>query len=332
VPDYYDSKHDAYDKYAKGIKLAFKDVMEIFIDVFPYELIDTDPTAPRLDAYKHLTIQDYLQSMPIRKERIDFYLNVFDTYLQGYCYGPVSKHKMAFMAATLFQNIRHGDVHSASYLRNGCQIFIDALQAELERKGVQFHLNCSLESVTGRQLITSLGVMSADDFIFCQTPADVPYTRFITATICYSGTAQIDGDSNWGSCFYKEDTLQQYSILSIVNLEKLYTANLAGYLNLNIKVRQTEQPLVNEAGLLSIIRTELFRYFKDISVLSLVNRVDWAGAMPIANEDYVKLKRTEQGLNHLYHGGDFMGCPAMETALMNGKRAAEQLIKVKRQE
>jgi hypothetical protein len=87
---------------------------------------------------------------------------------------------------------------------------------------------------------------------------------------------------------------------------------------------------VNEAGLLSIIRIELLRYFKDISVLSLVNRVDWTGAMPIANEDYVKLIRTEQGQNHLYHGGDFMGCPAMETALMNGKRAAEQLIMDKR--
>ena len=63
------------------------------------------------------------------------------------------------------------------------------------------------------------------------------------------------------------------------------------------------------------------------AVLALVNRVNWEKAMPIANEDYVEMKRAEQGHNHFYYAGDFMGCPSMETALMSGKRAAEQLIK-----
>ncbi len=298
VPDYYDAKQNAYDKYAEGFKLSFKDMIEIFIGVFPDELIDTDPTAPKLNAYKHLTIQDYLHSLHINTEKVNFYLSVFDTYLQGYCYGPVTQHKMAFMAATLFQNILHGDVHSASYLRNGSKVFIDALQAELERRGVRFQFNCSLESVNGQQLETSQGVMAADDFIFCHTPPEVPYSNFITATISYAGTAQIDGNSNWGSCFYKEDAEQQYSILSIVNLAKLYTEKTAGYLNLNIKVKQSELVPVSDIDLLAVIRTELQRYFKDISVLALVNRVDWAKAMPIATEDYVEMKRKEQGLRH----------------------------------
>jgi protoporphyrinogen oxidase len=324
VGDYYDAEQNSQDKYYEGFKLSFKDIVEIFIDVFPDELIDTDPTAPKLDAYKYLTIQDYLKSLGINKKKVNFYLSVFDTYLQGYCYGPVTQHKMAFMAATIFQNILHGDVHSASYLRNGSKIFIDALQAELERKGVQFQFNCSLESVNDQQLVTNLGTMTADGFIFCHTPAEVSYSKFITVTISYSGTAQIDGNSGWGSCFYKEDPRQDYSI---VNLEKLYTGKTAGHLNLNIKVKQPGLVLVSDADLLSIIRTELQRHFKDISVLALVNRVNWEKAMPIANEDYVEMKRAEQGHNHFYYAGDFMGCPSMETALMSGKRAAEQLIK-----
>ena len=149
--------------------------------------------------------------------------------------------------------------------------------------------------------------------------------------ISYGGPAQIDGNYNRGSCFYKEDARQQYSILSTVNPEKLYTKKTTGYLNLNIKVNQVMEPLLSDADLLAIIRTELRSHFKGISVLAQVNRVDWEKAMPIATEDYVEMKRKEQGHDHFYYAGDYMGCPSMETALMSGKRAAEQLIKDCRQ-
>lgn len=230
------------------------------------------------------------------------------------------------MAATLFKNILHGDVHSASYLRNGSKVFIDAMQAELQRKGVKIHFNCKLESINKNQMLTNIGAMTADDFIFCHTPAEVSYSRFITATISYSGTLFIDGNSDWGACFYKDDPNQPYSILSVVNLEKLYTPKTALHLNLNIKVNDSRPAPVNNAGLLDIIRIELQRRFKGISVLELVNREDWEKAMPIATEDFVGLTKNEQGRGHLYYAGDFMGCPSMETALMSGKRAAEQLI------
>jgi predicted NAD/FAD-dependent oxidoreductase len=49
--------------------------------------------------------------------------------------------------------------------------------------------------------------------------------------------------------------------------------------------------------------------------------------MPIASENFIESKRSGQGLNNIYYAGDFMGCPSMETALLNGKRAAEKLIK-----
>ena len=157
------------------------------------------------------------------------------------------------------------------------------------------------------------------------------YSKFITATISYSGTAPINGISEWGSCFFKENATQHYSILSIVNLEKLYTNKTAGHLNLNIKVNHEKQAIVSDADLLGIIRTELRSHFKGISVLAQVNRVDWEKAMPIVTEDYVETKRKEQGHDHFYYAGDYMRCPSMETDLMSGKRAAVQLIKDCRQ-
>lgn len=323
--DYYAGHEKMHDEYEKGFNFSYKDLLEIFIRVFPNPLTDSDPTEPELDAYGGLTIEDYIKSLDLDAEKTSLYLRVFDTYLQGYCYGPANKHKMAFMAATLFQNGFHGDVHSASYLRNGSQVFIDAMQAELERRNVQIHLNCTLESMGDKQFTTNQEVITADDFVFCHTPADIPYTGFITATVSYSGVAQVEGDTEWGSCFYKENARQPFSVLSIVNLEKLYGHKVKGHINLNIKANQPQA--ISSTDLMAVIKSELQVKFKDIAVLDLVNRVDWEGAMPIAEEHYVDSIRVKQGLNNCYFGGDFMGCPSMETALMTGKRAAEQLIK-----
>lgn len=327
VRDYFAAYEKSHDKYDEGFKFSFKDMVEIFIHVFPNPIIDNDPTEPELHAYDDLTIQDYLKSLDMDAEKTNYYLRAFDTYLQGYCYGPVTKHKMAFMAATLFQNIIHGDVHFASYLRHGNKIFLDALQKELEKRGVQIHFNCMLEKIDNKQILTSLGEMMADDFIFCHTPSEVSYSKFITATISFSGTAVVNGDAEWGSCFYKEDPQQLFSVLSIVNLEKLYTEKAAGHLNLNIKVNDTKPAAISSTDLLGIIRTEMQQHFKDIRVLEIVNRVDWEKAMPIAREDFVESTRGKQGLNNFYYAGDFMGCPSMETALVNGKRAADKLMK-----
>ena len=85
VGDYYDAEQNSQDKYHEGFKLSFKDIVEIFIDVFPDELIDTDPTAPKINAYKHLTIQDYLKCLGINEKKVTFYLNstfIFHTRLR----------------------------------------------------------------------------------------------------------------------------------------------------------------------------------------------------------------------------------------------------------
>jgi uncharacterized protein with NAD-binding domain and iron-sulfur cluster len=197
----------------------------------------------------------------------------------------------------------------------------------LEKRGVQIHYNCMLEKMDNKQLITSLGVMDADDIIFCHPPSEVRYSTFITATVSYSGAAVIESDAEWGSCFYKEDTQQLFPILSIVNLEKLYTEKTAKHLNLNIKVRDPQLTAISSADLLAIIKTEMQAHFKDVTILALVNRVDWKKAMPIAQEGVVQATRRQQGHNNFYYAGDFMGCPSMETALISGKRAADQLMK-----
>ncbi len=323
--DYFASNQKSCEKYDKEFKLSFKDMVEIFLGVFPNQLTDYDPTEPGLHGYHDLTVKDYLKSLNMDVDKTNYYLSVFDTYLQGYCYGPVSEHKMAFMAATLFQNILHGDMHAASYLRNGGKVFIDALQKELESRGVQIHYNCSLEKIDNKQLVTNLGKMEADDFIFCHTPEEVSYSKFITATVSYSGTAVVEGDTEWGSCFYKEDE-QLFPILSIVNLEKLYGKKAAQHLNLNIKVNDNKSTNITSPDLLLIIKSEMQQHFREITILELVNRVDWDKAMPIATEDFVESTRGKQGENNFYYAGDFMGCPSMETALYNGKRAAHKLV------
>jgi protoporphyrinogen oxidase len=326
VQDYFASHVKSQDNYDEDFKFSFKDIVKIFLHIFPNPLIDSDPTEPKLHAYDDLTIEDYLQSLNIEDKK-DYYLRVFDTYLQGYCYGSVTEHKMAFMAATLYQNMYHGDVHAASYLRNGSHCFINAMKDALEKRGVQIHYNCMLEKMDNKQLITSLGVMDADDIIFCHPPSEVRYSTFITATVSYSGAAVIESDAEWGSCFYKEDTQQLFPILSIVNLEKLYTEKTAKHLNLNIKVRDPQLTAISSADLLAIIKTEMQAHFKDVTILALVNRVDWKKAMPIAQEGVVQATRRQQGHNNFYYAGDFMGCPSMETALISGKRAADQLMK-----
>jgi protoporphyrinogen oxidase len=324
--EYYAYKHNLQEEYNKGFTLSFREIVEIFIEIFPIPLTDSDPTYPELHVYHDLTIHEFITRLYLPAIKKDFYLSVFDTYLQGYCYGPVTEVKMAFMAATIFQNTRHGDLHSASYLKNGSQVFIDALQHALETNGVKIHLNCMLESTGGKQFTTSSGIMQADDIIFCHTPDEVKYSRFITATILYSGTALINDDADWGSCFYKEDAQKKFAILSVVNVEKLYNKKAAQYLNLNIKVNDHTLAPISSNELLEIIIRELPTHFKDIKVLEIANRVDWEKAMPIASESFVGSIRMKQGKDNFYYAGDFMGCPAMETALMSGRRAAQQLI------
>lgn len=323
--DYFSSHQKSCEKYDKEFKLSFKDMMQIFVCFFPNQLIDFDPTKPELHAYNDLTVKNYLKSWNMETEKINYFINAFDTYLQGFCYGSVTEHKMAFMASTLFQNILHGDMHAASYLKNGSKIFIDALQKKIENRGVQIHFNCTLEKIDNKQLTTNLGKMEADDFIFCHTISEVHYSKFITATVSYSGTAIVEHDTEWGSCFFKEDN-QLFSILSIVNLKKLYGEKTAQHLNLNIKVNDTNSINIRSSDLFQLIIDEMQQHFKDITILEIVNRVDWNNAMPIASEDFVDSIRSKQGQNNCYYAGDFMGCPSMETALVNGKRAACKLI------
>lgn len=320
--------HEKYkNEYDEGFDFSFKEMVGIFIKVFPNPLIDTDPTEPELHAYDDKTIKDYLNSLNLDTEKTNYYLSAFDTYLQGYCYGPVYAHKMAFMAATIFQNMLHGDVHAASYLKNGSKVFIDTIHTELIKRGIQFHLNCELIKIDNNQIVTNHGIMTADDFIFCHTPAVVSYSRFITATVSYSGKATVLSDTDWGSCFYKDDPVQLLSVLSVVHLEKLYTQKTAQHLNLNIKVNDQNSMHINNQDLLEIIRKEMQIRFKDISILKIVHRADWNKAMPVAEENFADAIRNKQGHNNCYYAGDFMGCPSMETALMSGKRAAEKLKK-----
>jgi uncharacterized protein (DUF1697 family) len=110
-------------------------------------------------------------------------------------------------------------------------------------------------------------------------------------------------------------------------LETLYTQKAARHFNLNIKVNDKSTTTISTSDLQELIQSALKKHFAAITDITLVHRQDWEKVMPIANESFVESIRNKQGENHHYYAGDFMGCPSMETALNNGKQAAEQLMK-----
>jgi hypothetical protein len=325
--DYYAPFESRHDRCAEGFKLSFSDLLNILWRVFPNPVLDSDPAEPILHAYRDLSIQDYVYGLGIDPRKAEEYLRAFDTYLQGYCYGGVREQKMAFMASILFRNMRYGNLYAASYMKKGSKRLVDALQTELQKRGVQIDTDCRMIAEEKTSVLTEQGSIQADAFIFCHPPADMRYTHYLTATISCEAIPQINGDREWLASFYKADPRQKYSILSVVNLDKLYPDKATGQLNLNIRVGNREDLGIGTAHLLEVIRMEMRACFPQTQHIELLERTHWDEAMPLAAESFVESVRSIQGKAGRYYAGDYMGCPSMETALQSGKRAAQELIK-----
>lgn len=325
--DYYAPFESRHDRCAEGFKLSFSDLLNILWRVFPNPVLDSDPAEPLLHAYGDLSIQDYVYGLGMDPRLAEEYLRAFDTYLQGYCYGGVREQKMAFMASILFRNMRYGNLYAASYMKNGSKRLIDAIQTELQKRGVQIDTGCRMIRQEANHLLTECGPIHADAFVFCQPPEDMSYTHYLTATISCEAIPQIRGDRDWLASFYKADSRQKYSILSVVNLDKLYPGSSSGQLNLNIKVNKPEDLGIATPHLLEVIRMEMRACFPQTPQIELLGRTHWKEAMPLAAESFVEKMRLRQGESQRYYAGDYMGCPSMETALQSGKRAARELIK-----
>lgn len=322
---YYDIEGDGVLQDEEAIKLPLNEIISFFLKTFPNLLMEGDPSSPHLHHFDDLSIEAYLKTLGL-KEKEDFYIKMFDTIAQGYCYGSAKEYKMAFTAATIHQNVLHGDIQRASYFPNGTQFFIEKMVKAIQSNGGIFHLNTSMKKVFENKILTNKGTFPADAIVFAQTPPEVKYTHFITATIEFEKTIVVKDDKNWGACFYHNNPSSKPIILSAINLEQLYSKKLDRCINVNIKISKSKTAPPSEVKLFQEIRSQLEYRFPGNKPLRILKMVEWEKTMPIANEKFVEEQIQSQGQNGHYFAGDFMGCPSMETALMSGKRAAEALV------
>lgn len=321
---YYDIEGTGMLKDNLSLKLPLNEIIKLLLKTFPEILIEDDPSLPRLHAFNDVSVKDYLKTLGL-KDKEDFYLKLFDTISQGYCYGPVEDYKMAFAAGMIHQNILHGDINSAFYFPSGTQVFAKKLAKKIKSNGGVFHFDTSFKKVSGNKITTNKGVFLADAVIFAHTPAKVKYTHFITATVKFEKAILVNHDENWGACFYRDNPKLNLSILSSINLEKLYP-HMGGHINVNIKISNKKAGSLSEAKLFKAIYSQLEDRFPGANPLKIIKMVNWKKAMPIADEKFVDELLKKQGRKGHYFAGDFTGCPSMETAMMSGKHAADTLM------
>lgn len=322
---YYDIQGDGVLQDDDELKIPLTEIVQLWLKTFPKLIIDNDPTQPHLHYFDHLSVKDYLKKLNL-KEKEDFYIRMFDTLAQGYCYGSVEEYKMAFTSATMRQNILYGDINSAFYFPCGTQFFAKKMERMIKSNGGVFHFNVKTNEVLGNKILTNEGDFFADEILFAQPQSEVKYTHFITATVEFENSVLVKNKENWGACFYTNNGKFDPAILSAVNLRKLYTNKMDRYVNLNIKITNPAKFPPNEANLFQSILSQLESRFPGATPLRVIKMVPWKKAMPIADEKFVDELIKNQGKDGHYFAGDFLGCPSMETALMTGKRAAAALM------
>lgn len=319
---YYDIEGDGVLQNDAALKLPLNEILSFFLKTFPDLLMESDPSLPHLHRFEDLSIEAYLKKLGL-KEKEDFYIKMFDTIAQGYCYGSAKEYKMAFTAATIHQNVLHGDIQRASYFPNGTQVFTEKMVKAIQANSGIFHLNTIMKKVSKNKITTNKGDFSADAIVFAQTPTEVEYTHFLTATVEFEKTIVVENDKNWGACFYHNDSKNKATILSAIHLKQLYSKKLDRCINVNIKISKPSPK--SEAKLFQEIRSQLEQRFPGNKPLRILKMVEWEKTMPIAKEKFVEKQIENQGKDGHFFAGDFLGCPSMETALMSGKRAAEAL-------
>lgn len=322
---YYDLEGNGILQEDSVLQLPLNEKIKLWLKTFPKTLIDYDPSKPHLHFFDDLSVKKYLKKLHLN-DKEDFYLKLFDTISQGYCYGSIDEYKMAFAAATMRQNILHGDIHSAFYFPSGTQGFSQKIAEAIADKGGTFHFNTTVKKVSGNKVITDQGDFFADAILFAKPMEEVKYTHFITATIEFEETVLVMNDEHWGACFYRNDPDLKAAILSSVNLKELYSNKLDRFVNVNVRISKQKKSPYKQAELFKAISAQLESRFPGAKALRIVKMVNWEQAMPIADEKFVEKLNKKQGKGGLYFSGDFLGCPSMETALMTGKRAAEAIF------
>ncbi|MBI5422388.1 FAD-dependent oxidoreductase [Candidatus Peregrinibacteria bacterium] len=315
----------------EGLKIWSK----AFFKLFP----EADVAQPDLDRFGQKTISDYLRETLGTAGHAGLYETYFDTVSQGYCYGPITTTKAAFMAPIVRQTTLHGDIRSTSFFSRGTALLVDRLSDAIIAKGGRIHLNSPVTGVKGLTLHMGKRDQKSDVIVFAQNVThdlfrqilpevkpDCWYTHFLTAVIELGATPVVGGVEDWAAIFYAPEDVRREQVLSVINLSVLYGPSLERCIMANVVLRDDLLGAMGDPGIKKILTDELSRLFPPLKKAKVLDCVHWDVAMPVAQEDFVKAIRKRQGKDDYYFAGDYLGAPSIETAISTGLSAAKHVL------
>ncbi|MEI6510449.1 MAG: FAD-dependent oxidoreductase [Candidatus Uhrbacteria bacterium] len=322
----------------EDVPFSVADGLKIWGKSFFQLLPKPNLAAPDLDRFGGMTVSAYLRSTLGTDGHAGPYETFFDTVNQGYCYGPVTETKAAFMAPIVRQVKVHGDIRTTSFFPDGIAVLVDALAKEIVALGGRIHVSSPVVAVDGQTIRTDAGTFASDAIVFAQTVSDdlyreilpdvIPdcwYTHFVTAAVELDTTPIIANTREWGAAFYAPNESASQETLSAINLASLYGPSLAECVMVNVIIRGRDRALSDDETN-EIIRSEIARIFPGRTLVKIVDTVHWTKTMPVSQEAFVKSVRDAQGTNGHYFAGDFLGAPSIETAIATGTAAAAAVL------
>jgi protoporphyrinogen oxidase len=316
---------------ADGLKIWSKSLFKI--------LPKSDLSTPNLERFEGKTISAYLRTILGDDTTPSLYETFFDTVNQGYCYGPVTQSKAAFMMPIVRQVKFHGDIRTTSYLRDGGHVLTDCLLQEIATMGGAVHTNTPITDVKGTTLFSGEQSFTHDAVVFAQTvspelyrtilPDIEPacsYTRFVTVAVQLPHAPIVGNTKQWGALFFAPHNDTAPQTLSIINLPSLYGETLKNCVMMNIVLHGNEPEDMTNIRVTKIVHAEMPKRFPDCADVAVLEFVHWKRTMPIAQEAFVQAIRDAQGKNGYFFAGDFLGAPSIETAIATGNHAAANVL------
>ncbi len=321
------------------VPFSIADGMKIWGKSFFQMLPKPNLASPDLERFGDVTVSEYLRATLGTDGHAGLYETFFDTVNQGYCYGPVTESKAAFMAPIVRQVKIHGDIRTTSFFPEGGQVLVDRLAEKIVALGGRIRLDSPIVAVDDLSVRTDAETFRADAIVFAQTVSDelyrqilpevVPecrYTHFVTAAVELDRTPIVANTRDWGAAFYAPDETTPHQALSAIRMSSLYGPALDGCVMVNVVVRGRSDAALSTDEIQKIILDETVRLFPGNGTGAVVDSVHWTKTMPVSQEPFVRSVRERHGKNGYYFAGDFLGAPSIETAIATGAAAAKDLL------
>ena len=295
--------------------------------------------APDLERFGGATVSEFLRTTLGTDGHAGLYETFFDTVNQGYCYGPVTETKAAFMAPIVRQVKVHGDIRTTSYFPESGQVLVDRLAEEIVSLGGTIRVESPVIGVDGLTVRTASASFQADAVVFAQTvsadlyrqilPDVVPgcrYTHFVTAAVELDRTPIVGNTLDWGAAFYTPNEATPRQALSAIRLSSLYGPSLDGCVMVNVVIRDNPDGTLSPDEIKRIVLDETVRLFPGNGAGTILDSIHWTKTMPISEESFVRSVRAAHGKNGHFFAGDFLGAPSIETAISTGVAAATSVL------